>query len=251
MLLAKKVYRVRRLTHVLLWLGLLLCPCSGQVGLAQQQPDSLTPGVPQIGPGSPGQSNPLKSSGLFEIFSRRSVEVPPATYQPMTVGQKFGLGLTDTFHITAYGLVAISAAIHQAENDPKKWGQGWDAYGKRYAASFADRASATMMVESFVPAITGQDPRYFRLGQGGIAKRTGYALSRALVTRTDSNGRTLNISEIGGNAISAGISNAYYPGEDCTLGKNLQRWGIGIGEDALFNVFNEFWPDVRHHLFKK
>jgi hypothetical protein len=38
-----------------------------------------------------------------------------------------------------------------------------------------------------VPTLTHEDIRYYTLGKGGFCKRTGYALSRAVVTRSDSN----------------------------------------------------------------
>jgi len=250
-LLCGKIYRVRRLTHALLWLGLLVFLHGDRIGLSQQQRDSLASPLPQVGPSHQGESSALTCGSLFAFSSPKVVEVPPATYQPISVGHKFCIGAIDTFRPPAYLMVGISAAYRQAQNDPKLWGQGWNAYGKRYAAAFGNRTTSTLLVESVLPSLTHQDPRYFRMGQGGFSRRTGYALSRTLVTRGDNGKNQFNISDVFGNAISAGISNAYYPGEDRTLGKNLGRWGVLLGVDALFNVFNEYWPDVSHRLFKK
>jgi hypothetical protein len=108
-----------------------------------------------------------------------------------------------------------------------------------------------MMTEAVLPALLGQDPRYFRLGQGSFFKRTGYAVSRIWVIRTDSGEKTFNFSEILGAGISSGISNAYYPIEDRTASKNLSRWGILVGEDTVFNVLKEFWPDIRYRILKR
>jgi hypothetical protein len=108
-----------------------------------------------------------------------------------------------------------------------------------------------MMTEAVVPALLKEDPRYFRLGSGGFFKRTGYALSRIWVTRTDAGGTTVNFSEIAGAGLSSGISNFYYPPEDRTLSKNLSRWGIMVGEDTFFNLLKEYWPDIRHKLLKR
>jgi hypothetical protein len=70
----------------------------------------------------------------------------------------------------------------------------------------ADQAVGNYFTEAIVPAVWREDPRYYTLGHGGFLKRTGYAVSRLLVTRTDSGRRTINISEIVGNGAGAGIS---------------------------------------------
>ena len=46
-------------------------------------------------------------------------------------------------------------------------------------------------------------------GKGEFWKRTGYALSREVITRGDDGGEHFNTSELAGNAVAAGISNAY------------------------------------------
>jgi hypothetical protein len=65
------------------------------------------------------------------------------------------------------------------------------------------------MTEAIVPAATKEDPRYYTLGKGGFIKRTGYAVSRLLITKTDAGRNTFNISEIVGAGAAAGIGNAY------------------------------------------
>ena len=107
------------------------------------------------------------------------------------------------------------------------------------------------MTEAVVPSLLKQDPRYFRLGTGRFFKRSGYAMSRIWVTRTDAGDTTFNFSEIGGAGISSLISNVYYPPENRTLSKNLSRWGILVGEDTFFNLLKEYWPDIRHKVLKR
>jgi hypothetical protein len=107
------------------------------------------------------------------------------------------------------------------------------------------------MTEAVVPALLKEDPRYFRLGTGGFLKRTGYAVSRIWVTRTDAGGRSFNFSEIMGAGASAAISNIYYPRENRTMSANLSRWGVMVGEDTFFNLLKEYWPDIRLKILKR
>jgi hypothetical protein len=52
----------------------------------------------------------------------------------------------------------------------------------------------------------------------------GYALSRTVVTKTDSGRTTFNISEAVGNTLEAGLSNAYYPPEGRGLKQTGKNW---------------------------
>jgi hypothetical protein len=106
------------------------------------------------------------------------------------------------------------------------------------------------MSEAIFPVAFRQDPRYFTKGKGGFWKRTAYALSREVVTRGDNGRSQFSISELGGTAVATAIANAYYPDNERTAGKAAARWGMQIGFNALFNELKEFWPDVRHKLFR-
>jgi len=69
-----------------------------------------------------------------------------------------------------------------------------------------------------LPSVTHEDTRYYTLGPGhNAARRWGYALSRAVVTRTDAGNDTFNASEVIGAGAAAGISNLYYPSKERTF----------------------------------
>ena len=71
------------------------------------------------------------------------------------------------------------------------------------------------------------------------------------MTRGASGASQFNLSEIGGNAFAAGVSNLYYPAADRTLPSTLTRWGTQIMWDTLSNELKEFWPDIRRKIRKK
>lgn len=105
------------------------------------------------------------------------------------------------------------------------------------------------MSEGLFPIALHQDPRYFTKGKGGFWKRTGYAISREVVTRGDDGRNHFNTSELSGNAVAAGISNAYYPAADRSFTNTANKWGQQIGLDTAFDIMKEYWPDVRRKLF--
>ncbi|GAC1667341.1 MAG: hypothetical protein NVS9B4_23150 [Candidatus Acidiferrum sp.] len=167
---------------------------------------------------------------------------------PLTVKGKFWLATQDSFDYSSFVVVGIVAGIGQAKESVPEFNE--NAYVKYYWHSFTDQAIGNYLTEAIVPTITRQDPRYYTLGHGGFFRRSGYAISRLLITRTDSGGNALNFSEIVGNGAGAGISNLYYPQEERTWTKTGQKWLLQIGIDGIFNMGKEFWPDINRAVFR-
>lgn len=176
--------------------------------------------------------------------------VSASTYlPPLSFREKMWLATQDSFDYSAFIYQGIVAGISMAQKSQPAFGQGAAGYGQYYAHTFADGTIENYMVEGFVPTLTKQDPRYYTLGHGGFFKRTGYAVSRLLITRTDSGRETFNFSEIVGAGAAAGIGNAYYPGSGDMWVKTYQRWGSQIAQDGLSFVAKEFWPDINRAVF--
>ena len=166
-------------------------------------------------------------------------------------GEKFKLGLDDSFDYYAYPAAGIFAGVGMWQKQTPSFGQGAAGFAKYYGAAFADQTIGNMMSESIFPVMLHQDPRYFPLGKGGFWKRSGYAISREWITRNDSGKAACNYSELGGNAAAVAISNLYYPAASRTASNNAYKYGQQIGLDAFFNILKEFWPDMRRKMFGK
>jgi hypothetical protein len=87
------------------------------------------------------------------------------------------------------------------------------------------------------------------MGSGAFLKRTGYALSRAVITRSDSGDRVFNYSEVIGAGASAGLSSLYYPSRERSFANTGIEWGLDIGIDAAALIAKEFWPDINRAIF--
>jgi hypothetical protein len=171
---------------------------------------------------------------------------------PLTVGQKFKVVARSTFDYVEFPWYGVLAGISQAENSEAGYGQGAAGYGKRYAAFFADGTIENFWVSAILPSALHQDPRFYQLGGTGFWHRTGYAVSRIFVTRSDSGHSQFNASEIFGSAIAAGISTyTYHPRDERTLSNTTSVWGSQVGYDALTYILKEFWPDIRRRLTHK
>lgn len=169
---------------------------------------------------------------------------------PLTTKATFAMAAEGAFDKVVYPFTAFTAGVAQLQSQEPEWGYGWGAYGKRYAMGFADNTLASFMTTAVAPTALRQDPRYFVLGEGGVGHRTGYALSRTVITRSRSGHRQINFSEILGNGVAAEIMNTYHPIEDRTLSATMNRWGLQVLYDTITDVLKEFWPDI-HHRFHK
>jgi hypothetical protein len=78
--------------------------------------------------------------------------------------------------------------------------------------------------------------------------RIGYAISRAVVTRTDSGAATFNWANVLGCAMSAAVSNVYYPPVSRTPDVGVVNWGTNVAGAGLTNLMPEFGPDVAHWM---
>jgi hypothetical protein len=197
------------------------------------------------------QKSTYEETHIMVVPNYATVNDPAKAYKPLTTGEKFVIAAHDSFDPFNWVLTGVYAAVYQKENNYSGFGQGGAAYAKRYGAVFADGAISTYFSEAFLPVLLHEDPRYFRLGEGSKWKRAGYALTRVLVTKTDAGNWRFNNSEIFGNMIAVGISNAYYPAANRTVGETFEKFTIGVVSDAGFNVLKEFWPDMRHKVLHR
>jgi hypothetical protein len=168
---------------------------------------------------------------------------------PATVKEKFMDATQDSFDYSSIFFPAVVAGYNMAKDATPEFHQGGAGFARYFWHSAVDQTSENYMVEFIFPTFTHEDARYYTLGHGGFLKRTGYALSRAVVTRTDSGKEAFNISEVVGAGAAAGISNLYYPSASRTLGNTGSQWGLDVGIDAGVFVFREFWPDINRHVF--
>jgi hypothetical protein len=208
---------------------------------------------------NPTSSSPAHTEGasegkqskriLWVIPNFRSVsadtQLPSLSFQG-----KVWLATQDSFDYSSFIIAGVVAGIGQAKNATPEFHQGGAGYGRYYWHAFADQALANYMTEAIVPFAARQDPRYYTLGHGGLFRRSGYAVTRLLVTKTDSGGKNFNFSEIVGNGAAAGISNLYYPTPERTWTKTGQKWLTQVSIDGLFNVCKEFWPDIDRTIFR-
>ena len=217
-------------------------------------------------PSSKGAAQGTSNDRLFYTLPNFLTLEHAGKVPPLTTKQKFAVVTRGSFDYVQVPWYGFLAAVSQAENSEPGYGQGAAGYGKRFASSFADGTIENYMTGAIFPALLREDPRYFELGEGSVFHRTLYAMSRNLITRTDSGKNRFNFSEILGGGLSAAISTyTYHPSSklistptgvrfipsDRTIANTASVWATQYGYDTMTLVVKEFWPDIRRWLNHK
>ncbi len=168
---------------------------------------------------------------------------------PQSVKDKFVTATQESFDYSSLAIPAALAGYSLARDTYPEFGSGGVAYGRYLWHSVVDQTSENYWVEFIVPALTHEDTRYYTLYRGSSWKRFEYAITRIVITRSDSGKEVFNASEVIGSGAAAGLSNAYYPSRERSVGNTVTQWGTNLGVDAASFLFKEFWPDVNKKLF--
>lgn len=205
--------------------------------------------------GQPETTNPLDQTppggkrvfGVLPNYRTASADLEGTT---LTAKQKMTIAAKDSFDYPLVILAAAFAGLDQLTDSDPSFGQGVEGYAHRLGAWYLDESIGNMMTEGIFPAMLHQDPRYFRKGTGSILGRTGYALSRVIITDKDGGGHQFDYSEWLGNATGVAISQAYHP-DNRTARDATELLLEQVGTDAISQVLKEFWPDIKRKWFHR
>jgi len=202
---------------------------------------SLAPPVPTPTPPPSAPSTPeTRVVGVVPAFNVATFD----TRTPLTSRQKFHIVWRSTLDPFSLIAPAVKAGVYSAAGLNSGFGSGAGGFFKKYGVSIADSTSGRFFRSYFYPVLLHEDPRYFRIASGTKKSRTGYALSRVFVTRTDAGGARFNWSKLLGGFTSSGLSNLYYPSENRGAGFTFAGVALGYFGEATMNVVKEFWPDI-------
>jgi hypothetical protein len=158
---------------------------------------------------------------------------------PLTAKLKFQISLKFELNPVAFAGAAFLGAIDQATDTPD-YQQGWKGYAERVGANYADGFTDILFGGAILPTLLHQDPRYYYQGTGTKKSRLKHALSYPFICKGDNGKMQPNYSTMGGDLISASISNLYYPHSDRGVSLVFTNFAIGTAERGLSTVLQEF-----------
>jgi len=142
------------------------------------------------------------------------------------------------------GELAVSG-VNQWANRPEEWGQGWDAFGKRYGSNLAYNG-VRQVVTYGTSAMFREDNRYFASQKSGFWPRTKHALVSTFTARRPDGRVTFSFSSVVGVGTASGVSSIWGPPSWKGIGNIAETAGFSFAGTAGFNLFREFAMDVFH-----
>lgn len=140
----------------------------------------------------------------------------------------------------------LSSAVAQWGNQPQEYGQGWDAYGKRYGNAFLTYSLQDSAAQALA-AGAHYEMRYIQCKCTKVMPRIGHALAFNFITYNEHGKKVLNWPSLAGGYGVGMLSSTYTPGQKWSAG------GIRAGNSAIYfgfasSLLQEFTPSK---LFKK
>jgi hypothetical protein len=163
---------------------------------------------------------------------------------PMTWQQKGYLALHDLADPANIGTILGISAITVGADSHSAYGPGMKGFGKSVGVSLLQDATVQFFGEFAIPVLAHQDPRYFRMPHAPVPKRILYAVSRTVISRSDSGRSMPNYGTLLSYPIDAELANFYVPGIHPDAASTGIRILTGYGLDPVNNLLNEFLPDV-------
>ncbi|HEY9404914.1 MAG TPA: hypothetical protein VIQ24_19815 [Pyrinomonadaceae bacterium] len=199
-------------------------------------------------------SKSFDASGLFAQDPVADAQQTGASvYTPLTSEQKMRRAFKSAFlSPQAYGISLVSAAITEYGEDDLPHKDTDDRVAdalSRFAIRFSRRATYNLLGNGVYAVAFRQDTRYERAEGKGFGGRVAHAVSRVFVTRGDNGKLQPNYSRFAGQLSASALSNLWEqstPGHD-RIGTDatFKRFGKSFITGSLFNVINEFIPDIK------
>lgn len=188
----------------------------------------------------------LDTAGL-PVYMKLLPKPAPEPWRKITPKENSEYLVSMTFSPGAVLGYAAGAAISQGINSPKEWGQGWGAYGKRFASSFGSTAIGNT-VEYGTSFVFHDDNRYFRATGKSFGARLGNVIISPLIAHNDHGGRRFSTSALLGGAAASTIPLAWSPPSWQGGSQVALNAAIWYGETAGINLVREFFPSISQHL---
>ena len=130
---------------------------------------------------------------------------------------------------------------------PDEWSRSAFGFRERYLEREADVAISNT-IEAGLGALWGEDPRYIRAPRGSVRSRAAYAIKTVVLAPRADGQLKPAWGRFAGNVFNNVIENAWLPPSMTTPGQTALRSANGLLGRLAGNLWDEFWPDIRHAL---
>ena len=233
--------RVRQLVILIVVLFTTNCFMFAQSNPAGPDPNQSSPsneGDDSKGPNPPSLFTPLKP------------QTDEAPYHPITPRQRLRWFITNTIGPPHLAGGVVVAAFGTAFDRPYEYGPHWGGFADRYGMRITGIVTGNA-IEASVGFMLGEDPRYFRVQDQPLKSRLKNVVRLTFAARADDGSLrpayARYVATFGNNF----LSNTWRVPSEANTHDALLRAAEGLAGRMAFNAFEEFWPEVKSHVFHR
>ncbi len=128
----------------------------------QTQPSPSPAAQPPAGQ-APSCSAPPAPVALYNLLQKQSIVFPDIAYstERLSAGQKFQLFVDNSVSVHTMTWAVLGSAVGQADDSPTGFGQGWDAYGKRFGSCYGAPGIQRIFRDVLLASALHEDPRFY------------------------------------------------------------------------------------------
>jgi hypothetical protein len=119
------------------------------------------------------ESQSVQKQRIFHIFPDLETVQPGQLARPLSVKDKFHIFTVQTFDPSVIVNAAAVSGIQQSSNLAPRYGEGGEAFAKRFGAMAASFATTSLLSEAAIPIWAHEDPRYYRKATGSVGRGSG------------------------------------------------------------------------------
>jgi hypothetical protein len=172
------------------------------------------------------------------------------TARHLSVREKFDYRVLQSFGYRGIVGAAMAAAIGQARDDPREWGEGAAGLGQRFGWAVVGNVTRQSMAFGLETAFH-EDPRYFPSESSSKKERLLNAIKQAYICKTDSGQSQFGWARVISDFGAGQVDNLWQPPSSRGFGHGIERAFISLGADTGFNIAQEFLPFLRSKTFSK
>jgi hypothetical protein len=198
----------------------------------------------------PTQTDETRQSNPPSIFTPLTARAQDATYAPITPRLRLRWFITNTMGPSHLAGGLFTSAFGTAVDRPKEYGPHWGGFGDRYGMRLTGIVTGNA-IETGAGFLLHEDPRYFRVPGRPFKSRMGNVIRLTFATRHDDGSygpAYARYIAVPGNNF---LSNTWRVPSEANTHDAIIRTGEGFAGRMAANTFEEFWPDVKSHLFHK
>jgi hypothetical protein len=165
-------------------------------------------------------------------------------YEPITERERWRWFVSQSVGPPSLGIGVLSAGINTARDKPFEYGPGWDGFGKRYGIRLTGVVTGNAM-NAGLGALWGEDPRYFRIGEGPFGHRLRNIVVMTFMARRSDGHLAPAYARYIGTTGNNFLTNAWRADSEATNSAALKRTAVGFAGRLGANAFREFWPDAK------